>query len=141
MFSRQVRLAILASALAVFAVPSSAGVRLGAISFGFGYSSGYCCYSPLLYDGFYGPYWGPFGPFYPVGFFATPAPDKGTIKLINADKNASVYIDNAYAGKAGELKSISIKPGAYDLAVRPPGGEAVQKRIYVLSGKTLKLEF
>jgi hypothetical protein len=63
------------------------------------------------------------------------------VKLVHANKEAAVYIDNAYAGKVSQLKSINIEPGAYDLELQPPGGEPIQKRIYVLSGKTLKLEF
>ncbi|MGZ4786966.1 MAG: PEGA domain-containing protein [Terriglobales bacterium] len=63
------------------------------------------------------------------------------MKLINASKDAEVYIDNAYAGKAGDLKRISIKPGAYNLELRVVGKEPIQRRVYVLSGKTLKLEF
>ena len=147
MFSRTLRLAVLAVAVSALSIPSNAGVRFGGVSIGVGYGYGYtpfCCYGPFTYDGLYGPYapfWGPFGPFYPAGFFGQPGPDKGTVKLIKADRNAAVYIDNAYAGKVSELKTISIKPGAYDLELRPPGGKAVQKRIYVLSGKTLKLEF
>ena len=39
------------------------------------------------------------------------------------------------------LKTIYLDPGAYDLAVRASGKDAVQKRVYVLSGKTVKLEF
>jgi PEGA domain len=145
MFSRILRLSLFAALIAAFGAPSNAGVRLGTISVGFGYFNGpaygpFCCYSPWAYDAFYGPYWGPFGPYYPSGYFS-PGPDKGTVKLLNANKNAAVYIDNAYAGKVSELKTISIKPGAYDLELQPPGGKAIQKRIYVLSGKTLKLEF
>jgi hypothetical protein len=145
MFSRTLRLALLATLIAAFASPSFAHVRLGSVTLGFGYFNvpGYgpvCCYSPWAYDPFYGPFWGAFGPYYPAGFF-DPGPRKGTVKLIHANKDAAVYIDNAYAGKASELKSINIEPGAYDLELQPPGDKPIQKRIYVLSGKTLKLEF
>jgi hypothetical protein len=141
MLSRILRLALFATLIAAFANPSFAHVRLGTVTFGFGYFNdpGYapfCCYSPWAY----GPFWGTFGPYYPAGFFA-PGPTKGTVKLIHANKDAAVYIDNAYAGKASELKSINIEPGAYDLELQPPGDKPIQKRIYVLSGKTLKLEF
>jgi len=145
MFSRILHLATLAIVIVACAATSSAAVRLGTVTAGFGYFNGpfygpYCCYSPWVYGGFYGPFWGPFGPYYPASFFS-PAPNKGTVKLIHANRDAAVYIDNAYAGKVSELKSINIEPGAYDLELRPPGEEPVQKRIYVLSGKTLKLEF
>lgn len=147
MVSRILRFTLLATVVAAFSVPSSAGVRLGTIHAGFGYFDGwgpFCCYSPWAYSGFYGPYWGPywgaFGPYYPADFF-TPGPDKGTVKLVNANKNALVYIDNAYAGKVSELKSMNLTPGAHDLELQPPGGKSIQKRIYVLSGKTVRLEF
>jgi hypothetical protein len=144
MSSRILRLALFATLVAAFASPSFAHVRLGTVTFGFGYfnAPGYpvCCYSPWAYDPFYGPFWGTFGPYYPAGFFA-PGPTKGTVKLVHANKDAAVYIGNAYAGKVSQLKSINIEPGAYDLELQPPGGEPIQKRIYVLSGKTLKLEF
>lgn len=143
MFSRILRLALLAAVIAAFAIPSSAGVRLGTAYGGFGYYDGwgpFCCYSPWAYTGFYSPYWAPFDPYFPEQFF-TPGPDKGTVKLVNANKDASVYIDNAYAGKVSELKTINIAPGAYDLELQPPGGKRVEKRIYVLSGKTVRVEF
>lgn len=141
MFTPMSRLAVLAAILAALSVPSSAAITFGTVTVGFGYAryGGFCCYAP--YDGFYGPFWGPFGPYYPAGYFAQPGPDKGTVKLIKADKDAEVYIDNAYAGTVASLKTISIKPGAYDLELRPTGREPVRKRVYVLSGKTLKLEF
>lgn len=140
MFIRISRLALLAAILAALSIPSSAGITLGTVAVGVGYTryGGFCCYAP--YD-VYGPFWGPLGPYYPAGYFAQPGPDKGTIKLIRADKNAQVYIDNAYAGTVSSLKKISIRPGAYDLELRPTIGEPVHKRVYVLSGKTLKLEF
>lgn len=143
MFSRILRFTLLAVLIAAFVVPSSGGVRLGTINAGFGYFDGwgpFCCYYPWAYSGFYGPYWGPYSPFYPAEFFA-PGPDKGTVKLVNADKNSSVYIDNSYAGKVSELKTMNLAPGAYDLELQPPGGKSIQKRIYVLSGKTVRLEF
>ncbi len=141
MFSRTSRLASLAAILATLSIPSSAAVTLGTILLGFGYApnGGFCCYGP--YDGFYGPLWGPFGPYYPAGYFARPGPDKGNVKLIKANKDAAVYIDNAYAGKVSDVKTISIEPGAYDLELRMTGQDPIHKRIYVLSGKTLKLEF
>ena len=143
MFSRILRLTLLAGVVAAFAVPSSAGVRFGSIQAGFGYFDGWgpvCCYYPWAYSGVYSPYGTPYDPYFPAQFF-TPGPDKGTVKLVHADKNASVYIDNAYAGKVSELKDINIAPGAYDLEVRLPDGKATQKRIYVLSGKTVRVEF
>ena len=140
MSRRPLRAVLLAVVLTAVALPCFAGVHLGTVAIGFGY--GYGPWGPpwYAYDGFYGP-WGPWGPFYPAGYFVQPGPDKGTVKLVNANKDASVYIDNGYAGKVSELKKISIKPGVYDLELRSPDGTTAQKRVYVLSGKTVKLEF
>ncbi len=38
----------------------------------------------------------------------------GEVKLNTNLKDAEVYIDSAYAGKAGDLKSLWIEPGAYE---------------------------
>jgi hypothetical protein len=124
-------------------IPSAAGVRLGGIVFGAGYShfSGPCCYNPYYYDtfdGYYGPY---YGAWYTPLLFRQPSPNKGLVKLPKLEKTAEIYIDNAYAGIAGDLKTIPLDPGAYDLEVRSAGKEPLQKRVYVLSGKTVKIEF
>jgi hypothetical protein len=66
---------------------------------------------------------------------------KGEVKLqsLGRNKNAAVYIDNAYAGTAGKLKHIWLDPGAYDLVLKAADASSFHQRIYVLSGKTLKI--
>jgi hypothetical protein len=124
-------------------------VRLGTISVGAGYThiSGpaYYPYSPYYYPYdwaygpmFWGPFWGPYAPWYGPGYFSY-GDGKGEVRL-NADpKTAQVYIDNAYAGTADHLKSMWLEPGAYDLSVSAKDHETFQQRIYVLSGKSLKI--
>ena len=135
------KLLLLAVLLAVLAVPSFAGVRLGGVGIGFGYthfSGPYCCYDPYTYDVFaYGGYYG--GWYVPWSY--QPGPNKGTVKLKNVESAAEIYINQGYAGVAKDLKNIYLDPGAYDLEVRSAGKEPAQKRVYVLSGKTVKLEF
>ncbi len=117
--------------------PCAAGVRLGTVLVGVGYShfSGpSCCYGPYYYDSFYDPWYSPF-------WYREPSATKGTVRLQKVEKTSEVYINQAYAGVAGDLKTIYLDPGAYDLEIRPTGKAPVQKRVYVLSGKTLKLEF
>lgn len=126
-------------------------VRLGTVSLAAGYTHfsgpfffypfspyGYYPYSfayaPFLYDPFYGPFYSP----YPRGFAY--APDKGEIKLNSNPKNAQVFVDGAYAGTADHLKTLWLDSGAYDLTLSAPGRETFQKRIYVLSGKSLKID-
>jgi hypothetical protein len=122
-------------------LPCAAGVQLGGVIVGVGYShfSGpYCCYDPFYYDSFAG-YYG--APWYSPIWFTQSGPNKGTVKLDKVEKTAEIYIDQAFAGVAKDLKTIYLDPGAYDLEVRAAGKDPVQKRVYVLSGKTVKLEF
>ncbi len=122
--------------------------RLGTIGVGAGYfhgpgfypygpSSYYPYYSAALWDPFWNPYWGP--------YYAAYLPDiahregKGELLLTGAPKEAKVYIDGAYAGTADRLKHMWLDPGAYNLSVATPGRENFEQRIYILSGKTLKI--
>jgi len=121
-------------------------LRLGGISV----SASYAHFGPGIYPyGFpYGPYYSPFAAslwwdsfwgFYPAGYFS-PADGKGEVKLNDAPKNASVYLDGGYAGTVEHLKSFWLDPGVYDLLLSTPDGREFQQRVYVLSGKTLKIE-
>jgi hypothetical protein len=87
-------------------------------------------YDPFFYSSFYGPYAGGF----------SYGPDKGEIKLRSNPKNAQVFVDGAYAGTADHLKNMWLDSGAYDLSVSAPGREPFHQRIYVLSGKSLKID-
>lgn len=94
-------------------------------------------YTSYFSDPFYGPYsyYAPYAPGF--GYAA----GKGEVKLesLGRNKGASVYIDNGYAGPADKLKQMWLDPGAYDLALQSADGSAFRQRIYVLSGKTLKI--
>lgn len=134
--------------------PSGHGprVRLGGIAVSGSYThySGFYPY-PFAYDPFYypfsavsmsmfwHPFWGYYPPFYPDGYFG-PGNAKGELKLTGAPKDASVYVNGAYAGTVAHLKSFWLEPGAYDLAVTTADGRRFQQRVYMLTGKTLKLE-
>ena len=118
-------------------------LRLGAVSVGAGYgwfsSPLYYPYSVYPFQPFYSslfwdPYW---GYFYPAGYF-NHNDGKGEVRL-SAPKQADVYLDNAYAGKAEKLKSIWLEPGAYDLSVSDRDRASYHQRIYVLSGKSLRI--
>ena len=133
-------------------------IRLGGISVGASYSrfSGpywgwpYSCgpygYRPLFWNA-YGPYCAPFfdlySPFlYHSGYYSgfPRGPNMGEVRLHSDSKRAEVFLDEAYAGVAEDLKSIWLEPGAYNLEVRADRGATFSRRIYVLSGKTLKIE-
>jgi hypothetical protein len=134
----------LALLLAIGSLSSaSAAVRLGTISVGAGYGyysgpvwPGY--YSPFFYDPWlYDPWFG--YSFFPSPVFLIPQPDKGQVNLQGSYKDAEVYLDDAYAGTVATLKKFWLAPGVYDLEVRPKDQTPKKKRIYVLTGKTLKV--
>jgi len=123
-------------------------LRLGMISLGAGYSHfsglGYYPYAAYPYyplgweaSALWTPYWGPYSFFAPEYFAYGSA--KGEVRLAADPKTASVYLDRAYAGTADHLKSIWLEPGAYDLSVTAAGRAPYHQRIYVLSGKSLKI--
>jgi hypothetical protein len=126
-------------------VSSPRRVRLGGVVVSAGYShfSGpydlfyYSpCYFPFFYD------WAWYSPFFHPGFYDgfVQGPGKGEIKLRTALDKAEVYLDAAYAGYASDLKSFWLAPGAYNLEVRADNREPYARRIYVLSGKVLRIE-
>jgi hypothetical protein len=120
-------------------------VHLGGISVGAGYTHfsrpfyygwpGYGYYDPFWYP-MYSPYF--YSPYYFTGFAR--GPNMGEIKLRTEQRSAEVFLDGAYAGVASDLKNIWLDPGAYDLEVRAPNRQPFNRRIYVLSGKTLRIE-
>jgi hypothetical protein len=123
------------------AVPSFAGVRFGGVAAGFGYTDfNGPFYGPFGYaPGWWGPYYGPFwAPYYPA-YYANPGrgPNMGQVRIKTAFSHADLYINGAYAGPAGKLKSMWLQPGAYDLELRPENHSTIEQRIYVLTGKTL----
>jgi hypothetical protein len=118
-------------------------IRFGGLSVGAGYSrwsGGWCCGYPYgLWSPFYSAYfWSPF--FYqPYNSGFSWGPNMGQVKLHADLKDAEVFIDGAFAGTVSERKSMWLEPGAYNLEVRSPGRETYVKRIYVLSGKSLRV--
>ena len=120
-------------------------VRLGTIGVGAGYTrfSGPFFYNPFWFGyypyGFYDPFFP--SPFFAPGFFEgySYSGGKGEVKLSGAPKNAEVFLNGGYAGTASKLKNIWLEPGAYDLSVATSDSASFHQRIYVLSGKTLKI--
>jgi hypothetical protein len=120
-------------------------VRLGGVIAGAGYahSTGYAGFWPYSswsrwpgywYSPFYDPWWG--GGFFHPGYFTGfgRAPGMGEVRIREAAKDSEVYLDGAYAGTAGKLKSA----GAYNLELCADQ-DSYSKRIYVLSGKRLEI--
>jgi len=131
-------------------VHSKTRVTLGGISLGgfyrhdsgFGYYPYYFPYNSAFWAPY--PVWpypdfspGLYHPGYYRGFSRSDG--MGEVKLLTSEKTAEVFLDGAYAGVAEDLKSIWLEPGAYTLEVKGDGSEPFRKRIYVLSGKTVKV--
>jgi hypothetical protein len=92
--------------------------------------------APSFGWGGYSPYWGGYP--YPYGYYYY-APTTGAVRFDTKVKDAEVYIDGAYAGTVGKLKTMNLRPGSYDIEVRAPGRTQFDKRVYVAAGKTLHL--
>ena len=126
-------------------------LRFGGLAVGAGYSHfsgpiypyGYPYGSYGFYPGdWYGgsiwaPLWSPY-PYYGPNSFAYNS-GRGEVRLSTDPKVAEVYIDGGYAGTADKLKTLWLDPGAYDLTVSSAGREPFHQRVYVLSGKSLKI--
>ncbi len=84
--------------------------------------------------GFYPPL---YHPNYYLGFPQGVA--KGKVKLRIQPSDAEIFLDRGYAGTAKDLKTFWLRPGAYNLTVRHENHAGFQKRIYVLTGKTLRI--
>ena len=121
-------------------------MRLGGISIGAGYSR-YGYHSPSLYNYPYYyrshyPLYHPFDawahPGYYLGFDRSES--TGRIKLKTEHKDASVFLDGAFAGVAKDLREIWLEPGVYQLKVAADLHEPFELRVYVLTGKTVKIE-
>ena len=135
----------------VYEATSRTRFNIGGVSVGAGYAeySSPSFYGPYSYPGYawdfaayrWWPYSGFWSPLYYPGMLPgfAPSEGKGEIRLDSSEKEAEVYIDGAYAGIARDLKSIWLDAGAYDLELRGEGDKIFQKRIYILSGKTLKI--
>jgi hypothetical protein len=101
----------------------------------------------LTFDGFYrarlwDPYWA-YPLSYPSGYFDY-NDGRGEVKLTLEPRTvdpklAEVYVDNAFAGTADHLKNMWLEPGAYELSVLRKDRAAYRRRIYVLSGRSLKI--
>jgi hypothetical protein len=130
-----------------YSSPRRSHIRFGGFSAGAGYARSSGAYYPFWPSAwwpgspvFFSPYeW--YGVFYHPLYFTGFAYglSKGSVRLERAPKTAEVYLDGAYAGTAGELKNMWLDSGAYDVEVRASGGATFRRRVYVLSGKTLKL--
>jgi hypothetical protein len=118
------RLLLICLTAAVMMAPLAAYARPVRVFVGPGYGWGYS-------------YWGAYP--YPYGYYGY-APATGAVKFDTKVKDAEVYINGAYAGTVGKLKTMNLRPGSYDIEVRQSGQTAFDKKVYVAAGKTLHLK-
>jgi len=93
-------------------------------------------FAPMGWYGYgygYGPFYRPYGAYYGV-------PNAGQVKLDTHVKDAQVFVDGAYAGTAGKLKTMWMRPGTYTIEMRAPGQAQFAEKIYVVAGKTVHVE-
>jgi hypothetical protein len=87
--------------------------------------------------GFYNPFWGSYwGPAYSPYYFSNP--NSGEVKLDTKVKDASVFINGAYAGLTKDNKTMHLRPGQYNIEIRGYG-HPYSEHVYVVAGKTLHL--
>jgi PEGA domain len=115
--------------VSIVAQPASASVR---------FRGGFFVGPAIRPWGWYAPYY--YGPYGPYGFYGPYGyPNAGEVKLHTNVKDAGVFINGAYAGTAGKLKSMWLRPDTYDLEIRAADGVKYTERIYVVAGKTVNV--
>ncbi len=67
-------------------------------------------------------------------------PNAGQVKLDTHVKDAQVFVDGAYAGTSGKLKTMWMRTGTYTIEMRAPGQAQFAEKIYVVAGKTVHVE-
>jgi hypothetical protein len=87
--------------------------------------------------GWYNPF--PYGIYEPYGVYPPTYSNAGEVELKTNVKDADVYINGAYAGKARKLKSMWLRADSYALEIRVPGYAPFTEKIYVVPGKTIKV--
>ena len=68
----------------------------------------------------------------------------GTVKIEHGDaaiyRDASLYIDGGYAGRADKLKKFDLPPGTHTIELRDSDGRRLhEERVHVIAGKTVKI--
>ncbi|MEW5976746.1 MAG: hypothetical protein AB1898_13165 [Acidobacteriota bacterium] len=95
------------------------------------------------FGGLWSPWWPPSDPSesrYPSLLFGLHQQlNKGEVQLRQTEDRDEVFLNGAYAGLAKELKSFWLDPGIYELQIRSGGQSLFSERVYVLSGKTLRI--
>ena len=92
------------------------GYGWGGYGYGYGWWPGLGLYYPYYgYPYSYGYGWG-----YPYAY--GPTGSAGSVKILDAPKDVSVYVDGGYAGTVGTLKKFSLRSGSHDIELRAHSG-------------------
>ena len=86
---------------------------------------------------FVGPAFAPYGGFGYGPYGAVP--NAGQVKLDTKVKDAQVFVNGSYAGTAGKLKTMWMRPGTYTIEIKAPGRARYAEKIYVIAGKKITL--
>jgi hypothetical protein len=88
----------------------------------------------------YYPFFGPYLPYGSYPLYPDSTYSLGELKLRTNVKDADVYINGAYAGKAAKLKSMWLRPETYNLELRAAGYVPFSMRVYLVPGKTMHID-
>ena len=84
--------------------------------------------------GWYDPWWA-YGPYAYV-----PAQYTGEVKITTERKDARIYVDGGFAGRADKLKKFPLQAGNHNIELRDSDGRTFyQERVQVIAGKTTKI--
>ncbi len=89
---------------------------------------------PFGWYGYYDPFYGPYA-YRPFAVYR--GPNTGEVKIDTKIKDAQVFIDGAYAGTTGKLKTMHLRPGSYNIELRATGLPKYAEKVYVVAGKTV----
>jgi hypothetical protein len=92
------------------------------------------------FGAWYYPYWGPYGVYGPYPVYPGVYSGAAELKLATNVKDADVFINGAYAGKAAKLKTMWLRPDTYNIEIRAPGYAPYYERVYLVPGKTMHID-
>jgi hypothetical protein len=73
------------------------------------------------------------------GYFLVPT--MGEVQITTKHKGDSILVDGGFAGRTGELKKFSLKPGTHTIELRNSDGKTLyQEKITVVVGKKVKIQ-
>jgi len=132
---KMVLLGGLCAALLMF--PCALPVNATGHGYGFGFGRGIVRAYPAYGWGWGGWGWG--GPFW-GGYWPYDWNNTGTVKFESVANTDEIYINGSYAGLVKNLRSIHLSPGTYRVTVKDNGKQILDREVYVMRGKTIKLE-